>query len=262
MLDIAVSADNKLFASVGGDRSVFLWDVQNAEGTLRRFGSNTNAGHTSRINCVAFAGQDDGVLVSGGDDRSVRMWDMKSRDAKPLMVLEEAKDGISALAVPGNGYEVVSGSVDGRVRSYDIRMGRVTVDTMAGAVTSLQVSRDGKLLLVGSLDGKLRLIDRSNGACLRAISDQGQEAGYKNENLRLKSCFAMNEAMVLSGSEADGRVLGWDVVSGKCIGTLEVSPPGKVVSVVKWRQGSQAERKQALWAAGGAEAVVRIYGTG
>ncbi len=66
MLDIAVAQDNQTFASVGGDRSVFLWDVANgADGTLRRFGSNTSQGHTSRINCVAFAGDGDGVIVSG-----------------------------------------------------------------------------------------------------------------------------------------------------------------------------------------------------
>ncbi|RMD43278.1 hypothetical protein DV735_g1809, partial [Chaetothyriales sp. CBS 134920] len=115
VLDIAVSNDNKLFASVGGDRSVLLWHVQNAEGPLRRLGSNTNEGHSSRINCVRFAGQDDSVLVSGSDDRSVRLWDMKSRDTRPLMVWLEAKDGISSLVVPGNGHSVVSGSVDGRV---------------------------------------------------------------------------------------------------------------------------------------------------
>src|ERR1700743_2067428 len=84
ILDIAVSADNQTFASVGGDRSVFLWDVQHNEGTSRRFGSNTSEGHTSRITCVAFAGEGNGVLVSGSDDTSVRIWDVKSRDARPL----------------------------------------------------------------------------------------------------------------------------------------------------------------------------------
>ncbi|RMZ90056.1 hypothetical protein DV736_g2722, partial [Chaetothyriales sp. CBS 134916] len=139
VLDIAVSSDNKLFTSVGGDRSVLLWDVQNADGPLRRLGSNTSEGHSSRINCVSFAGQDDSVLVSGSDDRSVRLWDMKSRDARPLMVWLEAKDGVSSLAVPGNGHDIVSGSVDGRLRSYDVRMGRVTVDALPGPVTSLEL---------------------------------------------------------------------------------------------------------------------------
>jgi len=259
VLDIAVSQDNKLFASVGGDRSVFLWDVQSSDGTLRRFGSNTNQGHTSRITCVAFAGAGDGVLVSGSDDRNLKMWDMKSKDAKPLMTFEDAKDGLSSVSVPENKYELVTGSVDGRVRSYDVRMGRVTTDVMPGAVTSLQVSRDGKTILVSSLDGSIRILDRASGACLRTIPGEGQDAGYSNNNLRLKSCYAMDEALVLSGSESDGKVRRWDVISGKCVGSVQVNTSDKVVSVVKWREGSQAQGRQGLWAAGGAEGTVKVY---
>ncbi|KIW68736.1 hypothetical protein PV04_04660 [Phialophora macrospora] len=261
ILDIAVSADNQTFASVGGDRSVFLWDVQNNEGTSRRFGSNTSQGHTSRITCVAFAGEGDSVLVSGSDDTSVRMWDVKSRDTRPLMVLEEAKDGISALVVPDAGYEVVAGSIDGRVRAYDIRTGKVTVDVMPGAVTSLETSRDGKTLLVGCLDGRIRMMDRSDGTCLRAFPPEG-EAGYKNESLRLKSCFGRNGGLVLSGSESDGNVRAWDVLSGNNIGSVQLSPAGKVISVVKWREGSQAQGRQSLWAGGGADGTVKIYADG
>ncbi|KIV86444.1 hypothetical protein PV11_02056 [Exophiala sideris] len=264
VLDISVANDNQTFASVGGDRSVFLWDVQRADGTLRRFGSNTNAGHTSRINCVAFAGDNDSVLVSGSDDTSVRLWDVKSRDNKPLMVLEEAKDGISDIAIPGNGYEIVSGSVDGRIRSYDIRMGRVTLDVMPGPVTSLDLSRDARTILVGCLDGRIRMMDRQDGTCLRGFpgEDELGRGGYKNDSLRLKSCFAGNESLVLTGSEGDGKVRGWDVMSGKSVGELDVNSSGKVVSVVRWREGSQAQGRQGLWAGGGADGVVKVYAAG
>ncbi|KAL6251523.1 hypothetical protein RBB50_001732 [Rhinocladiella similis] len=263
ILDITVSQDNQTFASVGGDRSVFLWDVASgAEGTTRRFGSNTNQGHSSRINCVAFAGDSDSVIASGGDDTSVRLWDVKSRDSKPLMVLEEAKDGISSIAVPGNGYEIVAGSVDGRVRSYDIRMGKVTVDVMPGPVTSLDVSRDAKTILVGCLDGRIRVMDRADGTCLRAFPPEGAAEGYKNSSLRLKSCLAINESLVLSGSEDDGHVRGWDVLSGTSVGIVKVSASGKVVSVVKWREGSQSQGRQGVWAGGSADGVVKVYSTG
>lgn len=262
VLDIAVSQDNQTFASVGGDRSVFLWDVQRADGTLRRFGSNTNQGHTARINCVAFAGESDSVLVSGSDDTSVRLWDVKSRDNKPLMVLDEAKDGISTVVVPGNGHEVVSGSVDGRIRWYDVRMGRVTVDVMPGAVTSLDLSRDAKTLLASCLDGRIRMMDRADGTCLRAFPPADEQAGYKNDSLRLRSCFALNESLVLSGSEVDGKVHAWDVLSGKSVGSVDVNPSGKVVSVVRWREGSQAQGRQGLWAGGGADGLVKVYAAG
>lgn len=58
VLDIAVADDNARFASVGGDKTVFVWDVASAT-TIRRL-----SGHSGRCNAVAFAA-DGGVLVSG-----------------------------------------------------------------------------------------------------------------------------------------------------------------------------------------------------
>lgn len=59
VLDIAVASDNAQFASVGGDRQVFLWDVEQG-GTTRRW-----SGHGARVEAVQFAGEGDSVVVSG-----------------------------------------------------------------------------------------------------------------------------------------------------------------------------------------------------
>ncbi|KAJ9661664.1 hypothetical protein H2198_001840 [Neophaeococcomyces mojaviensis] len=261
VLSIAVTQPNNHFASSSADRSgPFLWDIQTPDTTLRRFGGNSPSPHTSRITCVSFAA-DDSILASGSDDRSIRLWDMKSRDARPLMILEEAKDGISALVTRDT--EIISGSTDGRLRSYDARMGRCTVDVQPGPVTSLDLSRDGRAILVGCLDGKIRYMDRENGNCLRTFPPDaklGGDEGYVNKSLRLQSCLAQNESLVLSGSEADGRVRAWDVLSGKQIGSVEVSSAGKVLSVVKWREGSEIENRRGVWAAGGVDGVVKVYG--
>jgi WD40 repeat protein len=45
--DVAVSADNSKFASAGGDRQLFLWDVATGQ-TIRKF-----AGHDGVINSVS-----------------------------------------------------------------------------------------------------------------------------------------------------------------------------------------------------------------
>lgn len=59
VLDIAVTDDNARFASVGGDKQVFLWDV--AEGkTLRRWW-----GHGGRVNAVSVGEGKGDVVVSG-----------------------------------------------------------------------------------------------------------------------------------------------------------------------------------------------------
>jgi WD40 repeat protein len=261
VLSITISTNNNTFASSGGDRSVFLWDVNVPDTTTRRLGSNTSQSHTSRINAVTYAA-DDGVIVSGSDDRSVRIWDLKSRDAKPITVLEDAKDGISSLVVPDGGVEIVSGSTDGRVRCYDIRMGRITTDTFAGPVTSLDVSRDGKLMLVGCLDGRLRIMDRSDGTCLRVFPGEEGGDGFVNKDLRLKSCFVGDERLVVSGTEGSGSVWAYDVMEGKLVEKFDVGGYGKVVSVVAWREESRIEGRKGLWAAGGAEGVVRVFGNG
>jgi mitogen-activated protein kinase organizer 1 len=70
------------------------------------------------------------VVVSGSYDGTVRLWDAKSQSYKPIMVFSEARDSVSSVAVAG--AEVVAGSVDGRVRAYDIRMGQVLVDVIGG----------------------------------------------------------------------------------------------------------------------------------
>ena len=258
VLDLACSSDNQTFASVGGDRSVFLWDVQQAT-TIRRFGNNTNQGHTSRINCVEFAGESDHVLVSGGQDRSVRLWDLKSKNTNPIQILEDAKDSVSSLAIPRNGYEVVTTSVDQRIRSYDLRMGKCFVDTMPAAVTSVEVTRDGRMLLVSCLDGRIRMLDRKDGTLLQSFGGNG----YKNEELRMKSCFGMGEAIVLSGSEADGKVRSWDLLTGELCGEVEASEEGKVVSVVVWRDNSKnGASGDGVWASGGASGKVKVWGKG
>lgn len=59
VLDLAVTDDNARFASVGGDKQVFLWDVATAR-TLRRW-----TGHLGRVNCVGFGGDGDSLVISG-----------------------------------------------------------------------------------------------------------------------------------------------------------------------------------------------------
>ena len=59
VLDIAVSDDNARFISVGGDKTVFLWDVASGR-TLRRW-----SGHVGRVNACAFGGAGGDVVVSG-----------------------------------------------------------------------------------------------------------------------------------------------------------------------------------------------------
>jgi mitogen-activated protein kinase organizer 1 len=45
-----------------------------------------------------------------------------------MMTMSEAKDSISSITILGP--EILAGSVDGRIRTYDIRQGKVTTDVI------------------------------------------------------------------------------------------------------------------------------------
>ncbi|CAI7651823.1 unnamed protein product [Penicillium glandicola] len=256
VLDIAVATDNARFASVGGDRQVFLWDVEQGITTKRW------SGHNSRIEAVQFAGDGDSVVVTGSADTTINLWDARSTSYKPIQTLTEATDTVSTLHVHMGSYSIASGSYDGRARVYDVRTGKMTVDVLAHPVTSVRCSGDGNALLASTLDGYIRLLDRMDGKVLNAFG--GEKSGgvekrhsYRNAELRVRSVFAMGDAVVLSGSEGgvDGAAaFAWDVVKGEVIAAVPVGEKVKAVSCVAWNEGGGD------WAAGCSDGAVRVYG--
>lgn len=79
--------------------------------------------------------------VTGSFDATVRLWDCKSQSVKPIQVLDEARDSVSSLHVLG--HEIVTGSVDGRVRLYDLRMGMLHVDVVGRTYTFTHTHNSG-----------------------------------------------------------------------------------------------------------------------
>ncbi|CAK7274048.1 hypothetical protein SEPCBS57363_005961 [Sporothrix epigloea] len=275
ILSLACAGDNARFVSSGGDRTIFLWDVTTAQ-TLRRFGGGHAAGVSGRVNCVSFAGEGDSLVVSGGFDTLVRVWDTRSgghgAGAKPIQTFADARDAITAIAV--RGPEILAASVDGRVRTYDVRTGRFTTDVISGTagVTSLSLTRDGRSVLVGALDSRLRLLDRENGTCLQTYTSQEQEGDIKrpvwqNEELRVQSLLGGRERFVVVGDEMmgsssakteieplapskgatpDGRVWAWDLLTGREVATVIVpwGPPGAATNSRSiGRDGREKERR-------------------
>ena len=249
VLDLAVCEDNSKFASVGGDKTVFLWDVSTGQ-TVRRFN-----GHAGRVNAVAFGGEGDSVLVTGSFDGTVKCWDLRSRSEKAIMSFSEAKDSVSSVAVRGG--EVFAGSVDGRVRVYDLSMGCVDVDVLPASVTSVTPSGDGESYLASTLDSKARLMDRRTGKCLQTF----RHPEFTNETYRIRSTLAVGDAVAVSGGE-DGSVFAWDVLTGelrervwhKADGGGKDGSKRDVVSAVAWNPA----RKQ--WASAGGDGSVVVWG--
>lgn len=197
------------------------------------------------------------------------------------MTFSEARDSVSCVEVQG--HEIMTGSVDGRVRCYDVRMGCLEQDVIGCPVTSVMTTKTRDSYLVSTLDSTLRLIDKRDGKLLQAFRDEDGARreggpGFTNKDYRIRSTLAAKDSLVVSGSE-DGMVYVWDVMSGKVLhrlshvqkalpagdsrltfgsggGRKEGGEGGKkeVVSAVVWNQLRQQ------WASAGSDGAVVVWG--
>jgi mitogen-activated protein kinase organizer 1 len=216
---VAIAGDNSRFVSCGGDKLVIVWDVATARAARKL------SGHTHRVNAVAL-NADASVAFSAGYDTSVRCWDLRSHMREPIQTLDQAADSVSSISV--HGHKIVSGSVDGCVRVYDLRMGELTTHMIGPPVSSAVVSRDGNCVLACTLDDRSRLIDLGSGELLASYGGsglqvereaQGRVRTFACRSYKVEAALSSDDAFVIAGSE-EGGVHTWDLVSEESQGVL------------------------------------------
>lgn len=77
-------------------------------------------GHVARIEyvtCLAGGDGADDVYASASYDATVRLWDSRSKSKDALMILEDAKDAVTCVSSVAGEAQIVTSSVDGKVRS-------------------------------------------------------------------------------------------------------------------------------------------------
>ena len=170
-------------------------------------------GHMATINDVV---SNENVILTASYDATVRIWDARSRSPEPIQVLSEATDSVVAVAIDTrNGNAILrSASVDGTVRTYDIRRGILQSDDCGSPVTSMAQTRDGLNLALSCLDGHIRLVDVRTGQLVNTYSGHHQAGRF-----RLQCSFSGDDTTIVTGSE-DGSVVFYDVVRGRNVQTL------------------------------------------
>ena len=205
------------FLSAGGDRALFYWDAA-AHRVLRKF-----TGHSQRLNAVTFGGSGDCVAISASYDRTVRVWDLKASGRFPIQILDEAQDSVSAVQV--SGPMIITSSVDGHVRQYDIRTGHLLVDNVQEPVTNVCYTQDRLAYLATCLDSRQRLFDSATGVLLNEYE------GHQNNQYRIKSSFFHNDALVVGGSET-GEIFFWNLVTARIVRRLSAAHKQSITTVV------------------------------
>jgi WD40 repeat protein len=146
------AAEGPFFASGSADKTVKLWNPENA--ALIR----TYKGHKDFVTALGFS-NDGGTLASGSLDGGIRLWSTKSQRLIRQLSLHKAK--VTSLSFSPTAELLASADEDGLVRLWNYKSGRAarTISVSGPAVASLTFSTDGRRLAIAHVDGSVKIWD-------------------------------------------------------------------------------------------------------
>jgi WD40 repeat protein/predicted Ser/Thr protein kinase len=222
VLSVAFSPDGQSVVTGSQDRQAKVWDAAN--GAML----HTLRGHEASVFSVGFS-PDGKFIISGSGDQTARVWDTAS--GEELRAFKGHGSQIGSVAFSPDGQRIVTGggavrfSPDGRFVDANIEedptakvwaagggMEALTLEGHTNAVTSVDFSADGRLVLSGSYDGTARVWDVRTG---QGIS------GVRGHGAPIRAVAFLPDGKRLVTGSFGGTASVWDVASGNEIHKLK-----------------------------------------
>eukprot|EP00656_Telonema_subtile_P043750 TRINITY_DN50068_c0_g1_i1.p1 TRINITY_DN50068_c0_g1~~TRINITY_DN50068_c0_g1_i1.p1 ORF type:complete len:371 (+),score=73.18 TRINITY_DN50068_c0_g1_i1:73-1185(+) len=169
------SVSSKVWASGSYDHSVTCWDERTGGAVMEM-----DHGHPVEA-LISYA---NGAVVVSAGGQWVKVWDV-SGGGKLLHAFSNHQKAVTSLCFDGTSGRLLSGSLDGFVKMYDVQSYNVTYSLkMSAPVMSVGMSPDNKCLAVGLADGTLAIRHRPESR--RAAAE---EASCSSWELRISHAW-------------------------------------------------------------------------
>jgi WD40 repeat protein len=210
MVWVVFSPDGARMAALSDEprAEVQLWDreMHSLEASL--------AGHTGRVNDVAFS-PDGKLLATAGADDIVLLWTLGNGDPIEDLVTDEA-DTLYGVAFSPDGSLMASASIDGSLQLWDPStrrpVGTALTSQDDSPVSAVAFSPDGKLLAAALTNGTVQLWDPASREPI------GTPLASRDDSSVSAVAFSP-DGKLLAAALANGTVQLWDPASREPIGT-------------------------------------------
>ncbi|CAM8880058.1 unnamed protein product [Rhodiola kirilowii] len=182
------NSDGNYCLTGGKDRTIRLWNPHRGI-HIKTYKSHVREVRDVHVNTVKF-NEYSSVVVSAGYDRSVRAWDCRSHSTEPIQIIDTFSDSVMSCCLTKT--EIIAGSVDGTVRTFDIRMGRELSDSLGQPSYKLDccLTNTDAHITGGSEDGFIYfwdLVDAKVVSSFRAHASVVTSVSYHpNDNCMLR----------------------------------------------------------------------------
>jgi WD40 repeat protein len=179
----------------------------------------TVCGHSNSRNSVAVSGDGRTAISNSGEE--VRIWDLVTGRCR--RTLEGHTGRVQSLSLSADGRTAVSLQFDGTARLWDVVTGRCrrTLGGHRGPVESVALSANGRTAVTGGSDNTIRVWDVATGRCRRTIKSRTTQGVWLVAVSGDGGVAVSQGSRYKLGKWQDKPVRVWNLVSGRCLRTLE-----------------------------------------
>lgn len=198
IMSVDLDIESGLLLCASCDFASRVWTV--SDFTVR----HTLTGHSGKVMSAKFLPKEN-QIVSGSLDQTLKLWDLRRR-----VCVQTCNTGSNVNdVISKSGHIVISCHVNGQINFWDVRSNSLSAHVPCSAgLTSLDISKNGTMLLTSQLDNKLSIIDLRKYKEVYSLVADGFQIGYDWTRAKLSP----NNLYCCCGSR-NGNIFIWDIQS-------------------------------------------------